>query len=109
LVKILGHALAPMWRFLAQVSRVFVMDPKMVNLGIFVIVLVVDWAWRVDAIRDCPAPGEPLWIVPEDLGLFFLARRRPNMVLNRQLPEITARDVWFHRAVRGFLIRSTRR
>jgi hypothetical protein len=86
------------------------MDPKMVNLGICVIVLVVDWAWHVDAIRDCPAPGgEPLWIVPEDLGLFFLVRRRPNIVLNRRLPKITARDVWFHRAVREFLIRSTRR
>ena len=69
------------------------MDPEMVNPRVFVIVwtiaLVLDGAWHVDAMHDCPAPGgEPLWIVPKDLGLFFLVRRRPNRVLNRRLPEI---------------------
>jgi hypothetical protein len=38
--------------------------------------------------------GEPLWIVPEDLEIFFPARGRPNRVLNRRLPRITASDVF---------------
>jgi hypothetical protein len=37
--------------------------------------------------------GEPLWIVPKDLVLFSALRGRPNTVLNRRLPEITARRV----------------
>ena len=37
--------------------------------------------------------GEPLWIVPKDLLLFFPGQGRPNKVLNRRLPETTARDV----------------
>jgi hypothetical protein len=90
------------------------MAAEMVNPRIFVIVwtvvLVIDRGWHVDAMRDCPSHGaEPLQIVPKDLGLFFPVRRRPNSVLNRRLPEITSHDVLSRRAVRGFLIRSTRR
>jgi hypothetical protein len=41
-----------------------------------------------------PGPGgEPLWIAPKDLVVFFPARGRPNKVLNGRLPGITARDV----------------
>lgn len=37
--------------------------------------------------------GEPLWNVPNDLGIFSLLRGRPDPVLNRRLPETTARVV----------------
>jgi hypothetical protein len=46
-----------------------------------------------DLRRDVPTGGEPLWTVPKDLLLFFPGRGRPNKVLNRRLPETTARDV----------------
>src|ERR1700745_3262089 len=39
--------------------------------------------------------GEPLWNVPKDLVIFSLLRGRPNTVLNRRLPETTARAVLF--------------
>jgi hypothetical protein len=41
-----------------------------------------------------PTGGEPLWIVLKDPLIFFPTRRRPNTVLNRRLPRITARDVF---------------
>jgi hypothetical protein len=37
--------------------------------------------------------GEPLWNVPKDLVIFSPLPGRPHTVLNRRLPEITARDV----------------
>jgi hypothetical protein len=41
-------------------------------------------------------PGEePLRNVPKDLVIFSPLRRRPNTVLNRRLPETTARAVLF--------------
>jgi hypothetical protein len=40
-----------------------------------------------------PTGGEPLWNVPKDFVIFFPVRGRPNIVLNRRLPGITARDV----------------
>jgi hypothetical protein len=38
------------------------------------------------------AGGEPLLNVPEDLAIFFPEPGRPNSVLNKRLPGITARD-----------------
>jgi hypothetical protein len=38
--------------------------------------------------------GEPLWNVPKDLVIFSALRGRPNTVLNRRLPEITARHLF---------------
>jgi hypothetical protein len=61
---------------------------------------------RSEACCCCPGHGgEPLWAVPEGLVIFFLARRRPNMVLSGRLPETTAREVLSPRATREFLIR----
>jgi hypothetical protein len=40
---------------------------------------------------------------PDISRYFFLMRGRSNRVLNRRLPGITAREVFSHRAVRGFL------
>jgi hypothetical protein len=37
--------------------------------------------------------GEPLWVLLKDFAIFCPARGRLNMVLNRRLPRITARDV----------------
>jgi hypothetical protein len=37
--------------------------------------------------------GEPLWNVPKNLVIFSPWRGKPNTVLNRRLPEITARPV----------------
>jgi hypothetical protein len=42
--------------------------------------------------NDAPG-GEPLSSVPKDLAIFFRERGRPNRMLNRRLPGITARDV----------------
>jgi hypothetical protein len=53
--------------------------------------------------------GKPLWIVPEDFAIFFLVRKRPNRLLNRRLPRITARDLLLHRVGRRFFIRPARR
>jgi hypothetical protein len=47
----------------------------------------------VDRATTRDAGGEPLWVVPQDVAIFFPTRRRPKMVLNRRLPEATARDV----------------
>jgi hypothetical protein len=43
--------------------------------------------------RNVPPGGEPLYSVPQGLPIFFSTRRRPKIVLNRRLPETTARDV----------------
>ena len=65
---------------------------------------------HVDEMYLFPSPGgEPLWIAPKDLAIFFLERGRPNKVLNRRLPRITARDLLSHRVARGFFLRSTHR
>jgi hypothetical protein len=37
--------------------------------------------------------GSRFGMYPKDLVTFFPERGRPNRVLNRRLPEITARDV----------------
>ena len=45
-------------------------------------------------VRSAGRPGgEPLWNAPNDLAIFSPLRGRPNMVLNRRLPEFAARDV----------------
>ncbi len=45
-------------------------------------------------MSDSSQPGgEPLWNVPNELAIFYPLRGRPNPVLNRRLPEITARAV----------------
>jgi len=43
--------------------------------------------------RSISGTGEPLWNVTKDLVIFFSLRGRPNTMLNRRLPEITARPV----------------
>jgi hypothetical protein len=47
--------------------------------------------------------GEPLWVLLKDFAIFFPARGRVNMVLNRRLPRITARDVLSSSSSRLFI------
>ena len=49
-------------------------------------------ATRLSSPKSLPG-GEPLWHVPKNLAIFSPLRGRLNRVLNRRLPEITARDV----------------
>ena len=52
--------------------------------------LVLDVAWRVDVIRDCPAPGgEPLWRVADGPAIVVSALNPTKKCRNRRLPGLT--------------------
>ena len=51
--------------------------------------LVLDVAWRVDATRDCPAPGgEPLWRVADGPAIVVSALNPTKKCRNRRLPGL---------------------
>jgi hypothetical protein len=53
-------------------------------------VVVLDVAWRVDATRDCPAPGgEPLWRVADGPAIVVSALNPTKKCRNRRLPGLT--------------------